>query len=571
MFNGIAASPGILKGRVRIIEKKQIEVNKLKIEDIEGEINLLAATIETSKSQIEKLYENTLSSLGQEEAEVFMAHKMMLEDPELTGEIERIIREESVCLEYAVDETFKGFIQMFESMEDEYFRQRAADLEDIRERVLNNAMGIECTSFGCIAEPKIYAALDFSPSDLAQIDHKKVLGFITEKGGITSHFVIMANSLEIPAVISVADIMANIKDEDYIILDALEGKVFINPEEALIKEYDLKIKKYEEYKEMLSKYKGTKSITKDGFEIEIACNIGTPMDIDGVIKNDGEGIGLFRTEFLFFDRKDLPSEEVQFEAYKKVLEGMKGKRVIIRTLDAGGDKEISYLKLPKEENPFLGYRAMRICLNEISMFKTQLRAIMRASVYGKAAIMFPMISSLSELRKAKEILSEVKFELSNEGIPYDENIEVGIMIEIPAAAIMSDLFAKEVDFFSIGTNDLTQYTVAVDRGNEKISKLYTAFNPAVLRLIKMTVDNGHKNGVWVGICGESAGNPYLIPLFTGMGIDELSMSAVKVLKSRKLVQSINREDIDHIVDEVLNLDTSDKVKKYLMNIHDKLV
>ncbi len=567
---GIGVSPGIGIGKVIVKKEPTIKIEKKIVDEPQREISKLNVAREKGKEQIEDLYQRAFNTIGKEEAGIFRAHRMILEDPEFFGQIESKIIEEKINAEWATSEVTKFFINMFEAMEDEYMRERAADIKDVTGRLIRIILEIEETDLGNLSEEIIIVAEDLTPSDTAQMDRNKVIGFITEIGGKTAHSAIMARTLEIPAVVGLENATEIISDGDYVILDGDTGTVIINPDENIVEEYKRKKENLIEFRKKLEQVRGQKSITIDGFKVEIAANIGTPKDVDGVLKNDGEGVGLYRTEFLYMDRDKLPTEEEQFEAYKEVAVRLEGKPVVIRTLDIGGDKELSYLQLPKEMNPFLGYRAIRLCLDRTDIFRTQLRALLRASAFGNIKIMFPMISAIEELREAKNILEEVKRELRDENVKFNENIEVGIMIEIPAAAVISDLFAKEVDFFSIGTNDLIQYTTAVDRGNRKISYLYNEFHPALLRLIKTVIDNGHKEGIWVGMCGEVAGNPQLIPILIGMGLDEFSMSASSMLGARWIINNISKKDMEDLVEEVLKLPTAEEVKKFIDEKKDRL-
>lgn len=562
-MKGIGTSPGIALGHVIVYKEPEIAVTKEQVQDIDKEIDRLEKAIKIGIKQIENLYEKTLKNVGKEEAEIFNAHKMMIEDPEFIGDVKETIKSQEVNAEWAVKNTADKYIEMFENIEDEYLRERALDLKDVSKRLLRILLDIETMDLGSLEEESIIVAEDLTPSDTAQMNKDMVLGFVTELGGKTSHTSIMARTLEIPAVSGLKDITNKVKNGDFIIIDGKEGIVLLNPSEEEIKTYEQKKRDYKEFQLKLKDMKGKESISKDGVKVEIAANIGTPKDVDKVIENDGEGIGLYRTEFLYMDSKTLPTEEEQFEAYKIVAERLEGKPVVIRTLDVGGDKDIPYLDLPEEMNPFLGYRAIRLCLDRTDIFKTQLRALLRASAFGNVKIMFPMISSIQEIRDAKKILEEAKEELRKENIPFDENIEVGIMVEIPAAAVHSDIFAKEVDFFSIGTNDLIQYTLAVDRGNQDISYLYNQYHPGVLKLIKMTIENGHKEGIWVGMCGEAAGDEKLIPLLLGMGLDEFSMSSSSMLRARWIINNTSKREIESMLDEILSLPTAEDVEKFI--------
>lgn len=565
---GIGVSPGIGIGKAIIKKDTKIDLVKKHIAETEEEIQKLNTAREKAKNQIEELYEHAFNTIGKKEAGIFRAHRMILEDPDFFGQIEAKIREEKVNSEWAVWEVANIFINMFRAMEDDYMKERASDIKDVTGRLIRIILNVKEMNLSTLSQEVIIVAEDLTPSDTAQMDKNKVIGFITETGGKNSHSAIMARTLEIPAVVGVEKARTFISDGDYIILDGDTGEIVLNPNKDALEAYKQKKEAYIESTKKLQMVRGKKSITKDGFVVKIAANIGTPKDVEGVIDNDGEGVGLYRTEFLYMDRDKLPTEEEQFEAYKEVAIRLEGKPVVIRTLDIGGDKDLSYLKLPEEMNPFLGYRAIRLCLDRTDIFKTQLRALLRASVYGDIKIMFPMISAIEELRQAKGILEGVKEELRAENIKFNNNIEIGIMIEIPSAAVMSDLFAKEVDFFSIGTNDLIQYTTAVDRGNRKVSYLYNEFHPALLRLIKTIIDNGHKEGIKVKMCGEVAGNPKLIPILIGMGLDEFSMSASSMLRARWIVNNILKKDMEGLVEEILKLPTAQEVKEFIQkNIH----
>lgn len=562
---GIGVSPGIAMGKVLLKSDDQIKIEKLVIEDVQLECIRLEKAREKSKQEIKSLYENTLEEIGEKESNIFLAHGMIAEDVEIFQQVITLIESEKVNATWALKEVTDQYIAMFSKLEDIYLKERGADIQDVTSRITRHLLGIVEKDYDLLEESVIVVADDITPSDTAKMTNGHILGFITEEGGSTSHSAIMARSMELPAVVGFDGIKSLVSNEDYIILDGEDGTVLINPSIEMINKYSEKKDRYMKYKLSLNEFVGIKSITKDKKSVEIAANIGTTKDLLGVIDNDADGIGLFRTEFLYMDREALPSEEEQFKSYRNVVEGMKGKPVIIRTLDIGGDKELSYMNLPKEMNPFLGYRAIRICLDRKDIFRTQLRALLRASSYGKLKIMFPMISSMEELVEAKTILNDTKKSLHEEGVTYNSNIEIGIMIEIPSAALISDLLAREVDFFSIGTNDLIQYTVAVDRGNPNLRDLYTPFHPAVLRLIKMVIDNGHENGIWVGMCGEVAGNPLLIPVLASMGLDEFSMSPISVLKARSILSQVDTTELKEVVDSVLRMGTAQEVKKFLNN------
>ncbi|TQQ83963.1 phosphoenolpyruvate--protein phosphotransferase [Peptacetobacter hominis] len=562
-YKGTGASPGIALGKALVVEHKELVIEKRTVTDTDAEIAKLREAVAVSKEELTKVKEKAAKELGEEEAEIFGAHLLVLEDPELTGAAEAKIASENVNAEFALNEIKEMFVSMFESMDNEYMRERAADIKDVTNRVLRHILGVKVIDLSALEEEVVLVAHDLTPSDTATMNKKMVLGFLTNIGGRTSHTAIMARTLEIAAVVGLTDITENVKDGDFVVFNGDTGEVIINPDEETKAKYAELKAKFEEEKKALELLKGKESVTLDGRKVELAGNIGTPNDIEGLIKNDAEGVGLYRTEFLYMDSDKLPEEDTQFEAYKAVLEGMNGKPIVIRTLDIGGDKKLDYLPLDEEMNPFLGYRAIRLCLDRTDIFKTQLRALYRASVYGKLRIMFPMISSLEELLKAKEVVAEVLAELDAEGIEYAKDVEIGMMIEVPSAAVISDVLAKHVDFFSIGTNDLIQYTTAVDRMNQKISYLYNQFNPAVLRLIKMVIDNAHKEGKWVGMCGEAAGDQMMIPILLGFGLDEFSMSPISILPARKLITSVNEADMKKFADEVLAMGTAEEIRSHV--------
>ena len=491
------------------------------------------------------------------------AYLMILQDPSLIQETIKIIEQDKCNSAYAVENGLNQIIKTFEEMDDPYMAARSRDIEDMKKRILAKLLKIEEIDLSKLPENTILVAKELSTSDTAKMNLKNISGIITEIGGVNSHMAIIARTNEIPAVVGIKHIFENIKENDYIALNGATGEIFLNPTQEKIKELTKNQENIKQEKQELEKYKNKKAITKDGHQVELLANIGGPQDIQIVIDNTAEGVGLLRSEFLYMDAKDFPSEEEQFEAYKKIAESLENKRLVIRTLDIGGDKDLKYMKLPKEENPFLGYRAIRIYLDNVDLFKVQLRAILRASSYGNVAIMLPMISSIEELRKSKEIIEEVKQELKEKNIKFNENIEVGIMVEIPSSAVMADEFAKECDFFSIGTNDLIQYTIAVERGNEKLANLYSHFNPAVIRLIKSAIDGAHKNGILCGMCGEAAGDVRFIPLLVGLGLDEFSMNANKILKVRKLITDLDFEECKQLAKKVLELESTEGVKRIL--------
>ena len=564
MFKGTGASPGIAIGKVLVVEHSELEIEKRSIADIDEEVTKLDRAVEISKEELTKVKEKALVELGEHEAEIFEAHLLVLEDPELIDSAKAKIRDEEVNADFALKEIRDMFVGMFESMDNEYMRERAADIKDVTNRIIRHLLGAKIVDLAALEEEVVLVAHDLTPSDTATMNKSKVLGFLTDIGGRTSHTAIMARTLEIAAVVGLTDITTKAKDGDYIVFNGDTGEVILNPDEETMTKYTKLKTKFEEYRKSLELLKGKPSVTLDGRHVELAGNIGSPKDVEGLIKNDAEGVGLYRTEFLYMDKEDaFPNEEEQYEAYKAVLEGMDNKPIVIRTLDIGGDKELPYFEMESEMNPFLGYRAIRICLDRKDIFKTQLRALYRASVHGKLRIMFPMISSLEELLAAKEVVAEVKDELKAEEVAFADDVEVGMMIEIPSAAVISDILAKHVDFFSIGTNDLIQYTCAVDRMNQKISHLYNQFNPAVLRLIKTVIDNAHKEGKWVGMCGESAGDQRMIPILLGFGLDEFSMSPISILPARKLITSVSYEDMQNFANEVLSMGTAKEIKAHV--------
>ncbi|KEH92429.1 phosphoenolpyruvate--protein phosphotransferase [Clostridium massiliodielmoense] len=566
MIKGIGVCPGIAIAKALILKEEELAIEKKVITDIEQEKSKFDNAILKAKSDLEKIHSTVLEELGDDKAQIFQAHLLILNDPELVGPTKEKI-ESGLNAEFAFHEVVSQMIEIFESIEDEYLKERAADVRDVSKRVLTYLLGKEVIDVSVLPEEVILVAEDLTPSVTASMDKSMVKGFLTNIGGKTSHTAIMAKTLEIPAVVGLNDITEKVQNGDIIAFNGKTGEIIINPSEKDLNNYREQKTKFENYKKEIKELIGKQSITTDGKIVELAGNIGTPDDVEGLLANDAEGVGLFRTEFLYMNRHEIPSEEEQYESYKKVLESMRNKPVVIRTLDIGGDKEVPYLNLPKEANPFLGYRAIRLCLDRKELFVTQLRALLKASVHGKLRIMFPMISSLEELLNAKNILNETKEALIKEGIKVSSNIEVGMMIEVPSAAIISDILAKHVDFFSIGTNDLIQYTTAVDRINEKISYLYTPMNPAVLRLIKLVIDNAHKAGIWAGMCGEVAGDERLIPVLLGMGLDEFSMSAISILPARKLISSLSVKETEELSNRVLSLNSAKEIDTLLSNLN----
>lgn len=550
--SGIAASDGIAQAKAYLLIEPDLTVEKTSVTDTGAEKDRLTKAIDESKEQLGKIRSIAAEALGEEEAQVFDAHVMVLSDPDLIDQTHAVIDNDKVNADFAFKQVTDTFIAMFEGMEDNaYMQERAADIKDVRKRVLARLLNVTLPSPATIDEEVIIIAEDLTPSDTAQLNKKYVKAFVTDIGGRTSHSAIMARSLEIPAIVGTKNITELVKEDDYLIVDGMEGEVIINPSEEDISSFNKKAEEFAQLKADWDRLKDEPSLTKDGKHVELAANIGTPKDLEGVNNNGGEAIGLYRTEFLYMDSAELPSEDEQYDAYKKVLEGMGDKPVVVRTMDIGGDKELPYLELPVEMNPFLGYRAIRVSLDQDSVFRTQLRALLRASVHGTLRIMFPMIATLPEFRAAKAILEEEKAKLIEEGTEVSDSIEVGIMIEIPAAAVLADQFAKEVDFFSIGTNDLIQYTMAADRMNERVSYLYQPYNPSILRLIKGVIDAAHSEGKWAGMCGEMAGDQIAVPLLVGLGLDEFSMSATSILKTRSLLRKLDTAEMKELADKAL--------------------
>jgi len=557
-LKGIAASDGIAIAKAYCLVQPDLSFAKTTIQDIDAEQQRLVTALEKSAEELAAIQQLTHEKLGAEEAAIFGAHLLVVKDPELIGPIKQKIAEEAVNAEFALNEVSTMFVSLFEGMDNEYMSERAADIKDVSNRVLAHLLGVHIPNPSNINEQVIVVATDLTPSETAQLDRNFVLGFTTDIGGRTSHSAIMARSLEIPAVVGTGTAVESIQDGDLLIVDGLTGDVLVNPTEEVVATYRKKAEDFAVQQAEWATLLNEKTISKDGVQVELAANIGSPNDLEGVLRHGGEGIGLYRTEFLYMGRDNLPSEEEQFTAYKTVLEGMEGKAVVIRTLDIGGDKNLPYLPLQEEMNPFLGHRAIRLCLEYQDIFRTQLRALLRASNYGNLKIMFPMIATLQEFRDAKAILLEEKENILAKGFEVSE-IEIGIMVEIPSTAVMADIFAKEVDFFSIGTNDLIQYTMAADRMNEKVSYLYQPYNPAILRLIKMVIDAAHKEKKWAGMCGEMAGDEYAVPLLLGLGLDEFSMSATSILKTRSLIKHLSVADMQALATEALQLTTSDEV------------
>lgn len=563
ILKGIAASSGIAIGKAFLMTEPDLTVTKSTVTNKKEEITRFHEAVNAAKLELQKIRDRAEVDLGTENAAIFDAHLLVLSDPELLGAVESKVNDEAVNAETALQETADTLIVMFEQLDNEYMRERAADIRDVTKRVIARLLEVEVPNIGLIDEEVIIISKDLAPSDTAQLNRAFAKGFTTDMGGRTSHSAIMARSLEIPAVVGTKNATSAIKQGDLIVVDGDNGEVLINPPTDVVESYVEKRNEQEAEKKQLSLLKNKKTITLDGIQVEVAANIGTPKDVESVLENGGEGVGLYRTEFLYMERDTLPTEEEQFQAYKQVLEKMGDKPVVVRTLDIGGDKQLPYLNLPEEMNPFLGFRAIRLCLEEQTIFRTQLRALLRASTFGNLKIMFPMIATLEEFREAKKLLLEEKELLQQEGTLVSDQIEIGIMVEIPSTAILADQFAKEVDFFSIGTNDLIQYTMAADRMNESVAYLYQPYHPAILRLVKMVIDASHAQGKWTGMCGEMAGDSIAIPLLIGLGLDEFSMSAPSMLKARNQINQLTQLEMKQITEKALSMQTSEQVKQYV--------
>lgn len=566
LINGIAASDGVAIAKAYLLVEPDLSFTNEKVTDTDAEIQKFRNALEASKIELTKIRNNAEKQLGPDKAAIFDAHLLVLDDPELIQPIEDKIANEKVSAPEALDEVTSQFITIFESMDNEYMRERAADIRDVSKRVLAHLLGVELPNPSMIDESVVIVGNDLTPSDTAQLNKEFVQGFVTNIGGRTSHSAIMSRSLEIAAVVGTKSVTKEVKQGDMVIVDGITGDVIVDPTEDELIAYQNKRERFFEDKKELQKLRDAETVTIDGEHAELAANIGTPDDLYGVMENGAEGIGLYRTEFLYMGRDQMPTEDEQFEAYKKVLETMKDKRVVVRTLDIGGDKELPYLNLPKEMNPFLGYRAIRLCLDQQDIFRTQLRALLRASAYGKLNIMFPMVATINEFRDAKAILLEEKENLKNDGHDVSDEIELGIMVEIPSTAALADIFAKEVDFFSIGTNDLIQYTMAADRMSERVSYLYQPYNPAILRLVKQVIEASHKEGKWTGMCGEMAGDETAIPLLLGLGLDEFSMSATSILKARRQINGLSKNEMSELANRAINCATQEEVKDLVNNI-----
>lgn len=564
MLKGTSASAGIGIGKAVIVEDTELKILKTTISDVEAEKARFRSASAQAMEETDALAKDLATRVGEKEAEILSGHMLLLSDPMLTGEIENVISNEKVNSEYAVEHVCSSYADMFASMGDELMQQRATDMRDIKTRMQKILMGVKSADISALPGGSVIAAKDLTPSMTAGIDPKRVVGIVTELGGKTSHSAILARALEIPAVVALDGFLDAVSDGQEIILDGSAGIVIVNPDEAQKAGYEKKREVFLKEKKELEQYIGKPTVTKDGISIELVGNIGKPEDVDKVIQYDGEGVGLFRTEFLFMDRSSMPTEEEQFEAYKKVAAALSGKPVIIRTLDIGGDKEIPYMGLEKDENPFLGYRAIRFCLDrKEDVYKPQLRALLRASAFGNIRIMIPMVTCIEEYRDAKALIEEIKKELDEKGIAYKKDISVGIMVETAAASLMADVFAKEVDFFSIGTNDLTQYTMSVDRGNDKVAYLYSPLNPAVLRSIRHIIECGRKEGIMVGMCGEAASDPLLIPLLLAFGLNEFSMSASSILRVRKTITGYSTKELQTVAQKAMTFVTAKEVEDYM--------
>lgn len=564
-LKGIAASDGIAVAKAYMLVQPDLSFTKKTIDDTDAEVSRFQKAIAASNADLQMIRDKAAASLGEEEAQVFDAHMMILADPEFTGAIESNIKDNSVNAEQALQDVSSMFISTFEAMTDNaYMQERAADIRDVSTRIMSHLLGVQLPNPALIDEEVIVVAHDLTPSDTAQLDKKYVKAFVTDIGGRTAHSAIMARSLEIPAVVGTQEVTTSVVNGQQIAVDGLTGQVVVDPTDEQTAKFTQEAKIYADQKAEWAKLKTASTVTADGKHFDIAANIGTPKDLDGVLDNGAEAIGLYRTEFLYMDSSELPSEDDQFEAYKKVLETMSPKPVVVRTMDIGGDKHLPYMPLPEEMNPFLGYRAIRISLDRQEIFRTQLRALLRASEFGKLRIMFPMIATIQEFEAAKKIFVEEKDKLVADGVKVSDDIQLGIMIEIPAAAVLADQFAKHVDFFSIGTNDLIQYTMAADRGNEHVSYLYQPYNPSILRLVKHVIDSAHKEGKWVGMCGEAAGDPIMVPLLLGLGLDEYSMSATSVLKVRSLMKKLSTADMKELAEKAINESISNDENKALV-------
>lgn len=571
MYKGTNASDGIGIGTAVIVEEAELVITRREVGDAQAEVSRFKGALEQTVAETQKMAEDLATRVGEKEAEIMQGHMMLLSDPMLTGEIENSISNDKVNAEFAIETVCNMYADMFASMGDELMQQRATDMRDIKVRMQRTLMGLQSADVSSLPAGTVLVAKDLTPSMTAGINPTNVVGIVTELGGRTSHSAILARALEIPAVVAVNGLLEQVKDGDTVVLDGSTGEVYVNPDTEIKTAYEAKRDQFLKEKKELEKYIGKPSVTKDGVQVEIVANIGKPEDVDKVLQYDGEGVGLFRTEFLFMDRTSMPTEDEQFEAYKKVAAAMNGKPVIIRTLDIGGDKEIPYMGLEKDENPFLGYRAIRLCLDrKEDIYKPQLRALLRASAFGNIRIMIPLVTCIEEYREAKALIEELKKEPDEKGIAYKKDIQVGIMVETAAASLIADIFAKEADFFSIGTNDLTQYTMSVDRGNKKISYLYSTFNPAVLRSIRHIIACGREAGIMVGMCGEAASDPMMVPLLLAFGLNEFSMSASAILRTRKLVTEYSVSELQEVADKAMSFATTAEVEAYMREFMEKM-
>ena len=563
MYKGIAGSEGIGIGNVVIIEEHEINIETKTVTDTDAELVRLQSAIEKFVEATNQMADKMDETVGKKDADILRGHIQMLQDPMIEEQISALIVAEKVTAEMAVDQVLEQTAEMFSQIPDELLQQRATDFRDIKTRMVKLLLGIEDVDISQVPADTVLVARDLTPSMTAGINPDNIAGILTEVGGRTSHSAILARAMEIPAVLSIDGICSIVKNGDKVVMDGASGEAIINPDDDTVKEFQQKLDVYQKEKALLAEYAGKPSVTKDGTKVELVCNIGKPEDAKKVVECDGEGVGLFRTEFLFMDRDSMPTEEEQFEAYKSVAETMKGKPVIIRTLDIGGDKAIPYLGLEEEDNPFLGFRAIRFCLQREDIYKTQLRALVRASAFGKIKIMVPLVTCIEELRQVKAMVTDIMKELDAEGVSYNKNLEVGVMMETSAACMIADILAKEAAFFSIGTNDLTGYTMAVDRGNAKVAYLYSTYQPAVLRSIKRIIECGRKEGIMVGMCGEAAADPKLIPLLLAFGLDEFSVSATSVLKTRKIISGCDVEACRALAEKVMQCTTEEEVVKIL--------
>ena len=563
MYKGIAGSEGIGIGKVVIIEEHEVVIEDRTISDTEAEINRVRDGIEKFVADTTAMADKMEATVGAKDADILRGHIMLLQDPTIEEQIVDLINNGKVNAEKALDQVLEQTAELFSQIPDELLQQRATDLRDIKGRILKILLGIEEQDISEVPEGTVLVARDLTPSMTAGIIPEKIAGVLTEVGGRTSHSAILARAMEIPAVLSIEGICSQVKNGDTVVLNGTTGEAIVNPDEETIAVYEKMLEDYRKERELLKQYTGKPTVSKDGTKVELVCNIGKPEDAKKAVECDGEGIGLFRTEFLFMDRDTIPTEEEQFEAYKSVAETMAGKPVIIRTLDIGGDKEIPYLGLEKEENPFLGFRAIRFCLQRRDIYETQLRALVRASAFGKIKVMIPLVTGVDELRQVKAIVADIMKEYDAAGVEYNKKLQIGVMMETPAACLMADVLAKEADFFSIGTNDLTGYTMAVDRGNAKVAYLYSAYNPAVLRAIKRIIECGKQEGIMVGMCGEAAADPKLIPLLLAFGLDEFSVSATSVLRTRKNISENDIAQCRELADKIMQCTTEEEVLNIL--------